>query len=169
MSKEEKQIQEALDRFDWLPVFEVLELDVNFAAATEVNVTEKKFDYITQIRFIQVVSDAAMEWTEFAEGVAALTNGFYMHIDGVQLGSKIKTAEDFAKLGTARYTRSDADAVKVAYIRQAEVDFTKMTPQKLGILMRKPDGAYRSFGVVGADDMSASVKFQAIVTGFKMV
>lgn len=167
MSKEE--LEKALERFDYIPVFQTLELDTNFAAPTEVNVTAKNFDFITGIRFVQVVADAAMEWTEFAEAVAALTNGYYMHIDSVQLGPTVKTAEDLAKLGDMKYSASDADAVKVAYIRQVTIDFTKMTPQRLGIMMRRPDGHYRSFGVVGQDDMTASVKFQAIVEGYKMI
>ena len=165
MSEEYKK---ALERFDYLPVSETLELDVDLSTAGYVNVTEKKFDFITNVRLVLIVADAAMEYTEFAEAVT-LANGFYFHIDEVMFGSLIKTAGDLAKLGTIRFTASDADAVKVAYIRQVEIDFTKMTPQKLGIMMRKPDGAYRTFGVYGQDDMTAAVKFQAIIEGYKMV
>ena len=168
MSKEEKTIEELLKTFDYVPVMEVLELDADLSGKEEVNVTEKKFDYITKVRFVLVVADAAMEWTEFAEAVT-LTNGFYMHIDSVQFGSLVKTAEDLAKLGKPYYTASDADATKKAYIRVVEVDIAAMTPNKLGIQMRQPSGKYRSFGVYGQDDMTAAVKFQAIAEGYKMV
>ena len=164
----EKDLDELLQTFDYLPVVETLELDANLSTAAAVNVTEKKFDYITKVRFVQVIADGAMEFTEFAEGVT-LTNGFYMHIDSLQFGSLVKTAEDLAKLGKMTYTASDADAVKVAYIRQVEVNIADMTPEKLGLQMRKPDGKYRTFGVYGQDDMTACVKFQAIVEGYRMV
>ncbi|GAG59215.1 unnamed protein product, partial [marine sediment metagenome] len=135
----------------------------------EVSVTEKYFDYITKVRFVLVVADAAMEYTEFAEAVT-LTNGFYMRVDGLQFGPTVKTAEDLAKLGKMHFTPADADAVKKAYIRQVEVDIAAMTPNKLGLQMRKPEtGEYRTFGVYGQDDMTAAIKFQAIVEGYRMV
>lgn len=164
----DETIEELLERADWLPDTETLELDADLSTAAEVNVTEKKFDYITKVRFLQVVADAAMEWTEFAEAVT-LTNGFYMHIDSVQFGSLVKTAEDLAKLGKMTYTASDADATKKAYIRQVEVNIADMAPGKMGLQMRKPDGKYRTFGVYGQDDMTSAIKFQAIVEGYRMV
>ena len=153
--------------FDYEPVIDILELDADLSTAAEVSV-DTVFDYITRVRFVQVVSDAAMEWTEFAEGVT-LTNGFYMRLDGKQFGSIVKTAEDLAKLGDIRYTPSDADATKVAYIRQVTVDFTKMTPGSMGLQIQKASGGRRTFGVYGQDDMTACVKFQAIVEGYKVV
>ena len=159
---------EDIFNLDWVPVSETLELDANLSTAAAVAVTSKLFDFVTHMSFILIVSDAAMEWTEFAEGVT-LTNGFYIRIDGVQWGPLVKTAEDLAKLGKPYYTSSDADAVKVAYIRQTIVDFTQMTPFKNGIRMRKPSGKYRTLDVWGQDDMTAAVKFQCIVEGYKMV
>jgi len=161
MSKKEEQIM-----FDYVPVIDVLDLDINKSTAGAISLT-KQFSYITRVRFVQVIADAAMEYTEFAEGVT-LANGFYMRLDGEQIGVTVKTAEDLAMLGDIKYTASDADATKVAYIRQVTVDFTKMSPGSLGLQIEGYQGK-RVFDIYAQDDMTACVKFKAIVEGFRVV
>ena len=160
MSKDRK---EDLERYDYLPVMDVLDLDVNKSTAGAISLTQR-FDYITRVRFVQTISDAAMEWTEFAEAVT-LTNGFYMRIDSIQIGPTCKDASDMATLGETYLSASDADAVKVAYIREFIVDFRKMTPGGLGLQIVSKTGR-RVFDIFGQDDMTSVVKFKAVVEGW---
>lgn len=151
--------------FDYIPVMDVLDLDVDLSTAAAISLTQR-FDYITRVRFVQTISDAAMEYTEFAEAVV-LTNGFYMRINGKQLGPVCKDVSDMATLGETRLTLSDADAVKVAYIREFIVDFRKMTVNNLGLQMESNTGK-RTFDIFGQDDMTAVVKFKAVVEGWRL-
>lgn len=160
MSKNQPEV------FDFVPVIDVLDLDVDKSTAAAISLA-KHFDYITQIIFVQTVSDAAMEFTEFAEAVT-LTNGFYMRIDGEQFGPLIKDASDLATLGKMVITASDADAGKVAYIRQFIVDIAAMTPGSLGLQLATTTKD-RVFDIYGQDDMTACVKFKAVVLGWKGV
>ena len=158
--------KEEFEKYDYIPEMDVLDLDVDLSTPAAVSLT-KHFDYITQVRFVLTVSDAAMEWTEFAEAVT-LTNGFYMRIDGERLGPIVKDVSDFASLGKMTLSPSDADAVKVAYIRQVVVDFKEMTAGGLGFQVESNTGK-RVFDIWGADDMTAVVKFKAIVQGWREV
>lgn len=151
-------------QWDFVPVMDILDMDVDLSTAGAITPTEQ-FDYITRVRFVQTISDAAMEYTEFAEAVT-LAKGFYCRIDGKQFGPVCKDVSDMATLGRTRLTLSDADAAKVAYIREFILDFSKMTPGQLGLQIRGVTGT-RVFDIYGQDDMTAVVKFKAVIEGWR--
>ena len=167
MSEEEfESRKEEYERYDYIPMIDVLDLDIDKSTAGAIKLTQQ-FDYITRVRFVLTIADAAMEFTEFAEAVT-LTNGFYMRIDGERLGPVVKDISDLASLGEIYLSASDADAVKVAYIRQVIVDFRTMSPGTLGLQIKSNTGK-RVFDIYGQDDMTAVVKFKAVVEGWREI
>lgn len=162
MSK--KGTREELEIFDWVPVYEEINLGVT---AQTLDVTTQLFDYITRIRIMLNHSDAAIEWTEFAAG-GALTNGFYIMVDGRQVSPTIKTKAQLGNLGELFISPTDLDAATVSYVLTAIIDYSKIC-STLGIQIQKPAGN-RTVQIVIGDDMSGLTGvLTAVVEGWKVV
>jgi len=152
-----------LEELDWVPVSEVIDLGVT---AQTLTVTTKLFSYITQMRIVLLSSDAAIEWTEFSEGLT-LTNGFKIMIDGVQFGNAVKTVGGIATLGKFFISPTDLDAAKVAYVITAEMNFLNIC-SNMGIQCRSSQGD-RLIQVVIGDDMSGLTGLcTLVVEGWKV-
>ena len=160
MSRQNRK--QLVENFDYVPVSEVINLGVS---AQTLSVATREFDYITKARIMYNPSDAAIEWTEFLAG-AALTNGFFFKIDGVQFGATVKTKADLGSLGELFVSPSDLDAATVSYILVCVIDFLKITGN-MGIQTESNVGD-RTIDIVIGDDMSgATGVLTLVVEGWK--
>ena len=155
--------EKEIEKFDWINVSETIDLGVT---AQTIDVTVKNFDMITRISIMFNHSDAAMEWTEFAAG-GALTNGFYLIVDGKEQSATIKTKAQLANFGDLFISPTDLDAATVSYVLQAVKDLTKVCYPLGGIAAKKIDG-YRKVQFVIGDDMSGLTGvLTAVVEGWR--
>ena len=156
--------QQELEIFDWVPVYEEIDLGVT---AQTLSATVKSFDVITRISIMFNHSDAAIEWTEFAAG-GALTNGFYLMVDGRQASPTIKTKAQLGNFGDLFISPTDLDAATVSYVLQAVKDFTKVCFPLGGIQTKKSSGDRTVQFVIGDDMSGLTGVLTAVVEGWKV-
>jgi len=158
MSKVDKRKEEDIQVFDYLPVFDEINLDVDLSTPAAVGLT-KKFDYITQVILIYTASDAAVDqsaepgWTGLQIRLDSEVLFTFSNIINLYLMGEVRTYED--------------DNNIVTY--QTILNFTKCTPGGLGLQIEKSAGGDRVFDFYGQDDMTAATRFRAVVMGYRLV
>lgn len=158
MSK--KTTRDDLRIFDWVPVFEDIDLGLN---ATNATVTTKLFDYITRVIITLRFADAATEYTEFLAG-SALTNGIFVTVDGKAITPVIKTKGQLMEIGIAStMILDDNDNVRVY---QVILDFSAWCGG-LGLQIQKVDGNRSLIFDINDDLSSITGLFVANVQGWK--
>lgn len=145
--------------YDYIPVLDDLNLDVDLSTAASIPLTTP-FDYITKLRFVYVIADAAVSVID----EPAFTKGLLVRIDGKTIYT-IQNILDFFKMGEVK-TYEDDDNRQVF---TCEVDFMKMTLGNLGLQIEKSTGGRRVFDLYGQDDMTGSTYFRVMVEGWKEI
>lgn len=150
MSKEEKY------EFYYETIIDEIDLDVDLSTAAEVKTVEV-FDYVTRIRLIYTVSDAAVlvanepGWT-----------GLQIRLDKEVLFT-FSNIVDLYTIGEVVTYEDDDNVTTFA----CTLDFTKITPGGLGLQMESPAGK-KKINFYGQDDMTGATRFRAVVEGYRV-
>ena len=147
-----------------LPVMETLDLLVDGAPAVNVPVAGD-YDYIARVIMTLRFDTSTLTWTEFGDETA-LTNGFFMVYNGINLGvdATVKNNGDLFRYGYD--VNIEADQVAVANrVVSARWSFNKWTPHGLGMWDAKDSFWFRI-----QDDMTALTtvdELSATIQGWK--
>ena len=153
MSKEEKEKYE----FYYETVIDEIDLDLDKSTAAAISLT-KQFDYITRVRLVYTVADAAVDvstepgWT-----------GLQIRLDGEVLFT-FSNIVNLYTIGKVEIYEDDNNITTF----HATLNFTKITPGGLGLQMER-SGGKRTFDFYGQDDMTGATRFRAVVEGYKVV
>jgi len=158
MSKVEKRKEKDLPLFDYLPVFDEIDLDVDLSTAAAVSLT-KKFDYITQVIINYTTSDAAVD-----QSTEPGWTGLQIRLDDEVLFT-FSNIVNLYLMGEVRQYEDDNNIVTY----QTILDFTKCTPGGLGLQIEKAAAGDRVFDFYGQDDMTGATRFRATVMGYRLV
>ena len=147
-----------------LPVMETLDLLVDGVPTVTVPAAGD-YTYIARVIITLRFDTSTLTWTEFADETA-LTNGWYMRYNGIDLGvgAPIKNNGDLFRYGYDVNIESDAVATPNKVV-SARWSFNKWTPHGLGMFYSDD-----VFEFVVQDDMTALTtvdELSATVQGWK--
>ena len=147
-----------------LPVMETIDLLVDGVPTVVIPATGD-YTYIARIIMTLRFDTSTLTWIEFGDETA-LTNGFFMRYNGINLGltASVKNNGDFFRYGYD--VNLEADAVAVPnQVLSARWSFNKWTPHGLGMW-----DVTDSFAFVIQDDMTALTtidELTATIQGWK--